>query len=169
MATIASLVLDLKADTSQLIRSADQMGSTMTRIEGSITRVGKAMATAFTVTAVVAAGKQVLDFASTLSDLAAKTGISTTGLQKLDLAFQQSGIEIETVAKATTDLARRLVGGDRAAVGALEKMGLSLTALKQMAPEQQFLTVADAIGKIANPTEKAYAAMTILGKGGAQL
>jgi hypothetical protein len=127
------------------------------------------MAAAFSFTAIVAAGKSVIDFASHLTDLSQRTGISTTGLQKLQLAFEQSGISLDTVTTATDKLAKNLIGGDKSAIGALEKLGLSVTALKQMAPEEQLLAVADAVGKIQNPTEKAYAAMTVFGKGGAEL
>lgn len=169
MATIASLIVNIAADTSDLRRNVEQMAGTMDRAEGMATKLGKTLIGAFTVTAVIAAGKQLLDFASNLSDLSQKTGISVTGLQKLDLAFKQNGISLETVTSASSMLANRLVSGDKSVVGALTKMGLSVDELKRMAPEQQFLRVADAVGSIANPTEKTYAAMQVFGRGGAQL
>ena len=169
MATIASLVVNIAADTSEIKRNVETLGGTMTKIEGIASTVGKAMATAFTVTAIIGAGKQVIDFADKLTNLAAKTGISTTGLQKLELAFQPFGVSLETVTSNVEKLAKNLIGGDKSTVAALEKMGLSVEQLKRMQPDQQFMKVADAIGQIQNPTERAYAAMTVFGKGGAEL
>lgn len=124
---------------------------------------------AFAIGAIIKAGDAVIDYASKLTDLSQKTGMSTTGLQKLELAFKANGIEVETVAASATKLSRSLIEGDKSTVGALSKMGLAIADLKQMAPEQQFLTVADAIGKIPNPTERAWVAMQVFGKGGAEL
>jgi hypothetical protein len=152
-----------------LQKATEQHPSLLNRITTALGPLGTAMAAAFSVTAVIAAGKKVIDFASHLTDLSQKTGISTTGLQKLDLAFEQNGISLDTVTTATTKLAKNLVDGDKSAVGALTKLGLSVGELKQMAPEDQFVKVADAVGRIQNPTEKAYAAMAIFGKGGAEL
>src|SRR5215471_1355298 len=127
------------------------------------------MVGAFSVGAVVGAGKAVIDYASQLTDLSQKTGISTTGLQKLQLAFEQSGIGIDTVTNATEKLSKNLIGGDKGTIAALTKMGLSVQDLKKLAPEDLFTKVADAVGGIPNPTEKAFAAMTVFGKGGAEL
>lgn len=167
--TIASLIVDVAANTAKLTKDVEEVHGKLDRITSVAGTVGKALTAAFTVTAIIGATKQVLDHAVALTDLAAKTGISTTGLQKFDLAFKASGVSLDTVSASVTKLANNIVGGDKSAVGALEKMGVSVTALKGMAPEQQFTVVADAIGKIPNPTERAYAAMQVFGKGGAEL
>lgn len=135
----------------------------------SLGPLGPAIAGAFTVGAIVGAGKQVIDFASHVSDLSAKLGMSTDWVQKFELAFGPAGISIDTVSQASLKLSKNLVQGDKSTIGALSKLGVSVASLKQMAPEQQFLKVADAVGQIENPTEKAYAAMTVFGKGGAEL
>lgn len=119
--------------------------------------------------AIGAAAKKVIDFSGHVSDLSAKLGMSTGWVQKFDLAFKPAGVSIDTVSQASLKLSKGLVGGDSSVAGALSKMGLSVSSLKTMAPEQQFLAVADAVGKIQNPTERAYAAMTVFGKGGAEL
>jgi len=138
-------------------------------IGGPLKALGPALVAGFGAGAVVAAGKKVLDFADNMVNLSAKTGIGTTGLQKLDLAFAQSGISLDTVTSATTKLANNIVGGNKSAVAALEKLGFNMDSLKRMKPEDQFIAVADAVGKIQNPTEKTYAAMQVFGKGGAEL
>jgi methyl-accepting chemotaxis protein len=132
-------------------------------------KIGPAMLAAFSVTAITAAVKKVLDFASHLTDLSAKTGISTTGLQKLQIAFEQSGVSLDTVSTAVSKFQANLIGGDKSAVGALNLLGLSVEELKKANPEQAFLQVADAIGQIENPAEKSYAAIKIFGRGGAEV
>lgn len=169
MATIASLVVDISANTIKLTKDVEHINTKLDSLKGVASNAGKALAAAFTVTAIVGAAKQVIDFADRLTNLSAKTAISTTALQQWELAFAQSGISLETVTAAAVRLAQRLIAGDKSTVGALTKLGLSVQALKQMAPEEQFLTVADAIGRIPNPTEKAYAALAIFGKGGTEL
>ena len=182
MATI-NAIYKIAADISSLERGVAQGVAAMQKLEKSVAaqttiqeklastagKLGAALAGAFTVAAITNATKQVIDFASHLTDLSQKTGISTSGLQKLQLAFEQSGISLDTVTAATTKLAKNLVDGDKSTVGALTKLGLSVGELKKMAPEQQFIAVADAIGRIQNPTEKAYAAMAVFGRGGAEL
>ena len=161
--------MNLTAQTADLQKSVDQGIGSLNKMEATAGKVGKMLAGAFTVTAIMSAGKQVLDFADQMTNLSAKTGISTTGLQKLELAFMYSGVSLESVTTASGKLANNLIGGDKGAVAALTKMGLSVAELKRMAPEQQFLTVADAVGKIQNPAEKSFAAMEVFGKGGAAL
>ena len=167
--TIASLVVDIAANQASLVRAVDQANAKLDSITGIAAKVGTALAGAFAVTKIIGMGEQVIDFAGKLTDLSAKTGISTTGLQKLGAAVEQSGVSLDAVSGATTKLARNLIEGDKSAVGALGQLGLSVAELKAMAPEQQFLKVADAIGGIQNPTEKAWAAMQVFGKGGAEL
>ncbi|HYE85658.1 MAG TPA: hypothetical protein VEA16_04855, partial [Vicinamibacterales bacterium] len=140
MATIASLIIDVAANTAKLQKDVEQVHGSLNRITSIAGTVAKTLAATFTITAIAGAAKQVIDYAGTLTDLSAKTGISTTGLQKLGLAFESSGISIETVSNNVTTLANKLIGGDKAAVGAINKLGLSLSALRTMAPEQQFTT-----------------------------
>lgn len=169
LAKYKALGLQAPKDLQAIQKETAASTSLLDKMRAIAGPVGTALASAFAVTAIVSAGKKVLDFAGNLSDLSDKTGISTTGLQKLDLAFGKSGISLDTVTTNVTKLAKSLIDGDKSAVGAMSKLGLSVESLKKLAPEQQFIAVADAIGKVQNPTEKAHAAMTIFGRGGAEL
>lgn len=164
-----SVVYRIAADISGLQKGVAQAAQSTQKLEQMASRLGESLAKAFTIGAMVAVGKQFVDLGSKLTDLSQKTGISTDGLQKLQLAFEQEGVSIDTVTTSVTKLARNLLEGDKSTVAAMTKLGLSMVDLKQMAPEKQFLAVADAIGNIQNPTEKAWAAIQIFGKGGAEL
>jgi hypothetical protein len=157
------------AAMQKLAEETSKHPSLLEKITGALGPMGAAMAGAFTVGAVIGAGKQVIDFASHVTDLSAKLGISTSGIQKFEMAFAPAGISIDTVAAASLKLSKNLIGDDKSTVNALMKMGLSVKELKALSPEDQFLEVADAVGRIQSPTEKAYAAMTVFGKGGGEL
>jgi len=166
--SIASLIVNIGADTVDLKKGIAEVNKSLGSFESSIGKVGKMLAGAFTVTAIIGAGKKVIDFASQMTDLAAKTGISTTGLQKLNLAFQESGIAIGQVTKASTELGAKLIG-DKSAIKLIEQLGLSVDALRRMKPEDQFMAVADAVGQIQNKGEQLYASKTLFGKGGTEI
>lgn len=157
---------DYEAGMRKAVKTSQDSES---KIVSSMKSLGKVMAGAFTVTAIIGAGKAVLDFAGQLTDLAAKTGISTTGLQKLNLAFEQSGVSLESVTRASSELGARLASGDKSAVKAIEKLGLNLNELLLMKPEDQFIAVADAVGNVQNKGEQLAVSKTLFGKGGIEL
>ncbi len=172
MATL-SAIYRISADISGLQSGIDKGVAAIDRIEkknsammSGLSKVGSAMAAAFTVTAVVAAGNEIISFASHLTDLAAKTGLSTTALQKLGLVFEESGIDIDSVTTAAVKMQKLLGDDDKSLVNLVGKLGLSFAMLKRMAPEEAFFAVADAIGKIPNQNEKALASTIAFGKGG---
>ena len=166
---VGRAILELATDASGFKKGLADIQKDTSSLQSMFSNVGKVMAGAFTVGAIVSAGKAVLDFAGDLSDLSQKSGISTSGLQKLDLAFKSNGVSIDQVTKAAGELGARLVSGDKGAVKALEDLGLNLEELKRMSPEDQFIAVADAVGKIQNKGEQLYASKTLFGKSGVDL
>lgn len=137
--------------------------------DGAIDDLGKKIKQAFTVAAIVAAGQKVIDYADQITNLAARTEIGTEALQGFELAFAPFGVTLDQVATASDKLSKSLVGGDKSAVAALGKLHLNVKDLLALSPEQRFTQVADAIGSIQNPAEKAYAAVTLFGRGGVEM
>jgi hypothetical protein len=138
-------------------------------LKAKIGVLGPAIAAAFSVTAILAAGRRVVDYASHVADLSDRLRVSTTTVQEWEAAFGKSGVSIDVVSKASGELANKLIGGDKSAVAALEKLGFSINALKNMAPEDRLIAVGDAVGKIQNDAEALYASKTIFGKSGVEL
>ena len=169
MATIASLIVSVAADTASIDRSTKQINTQLDSISSTASKMAKGLAAAFTVAAVVDAGKQVLDYAGKISDMSARLQVSTTTIQEWEAAFSPAGVSIETVAKSAAELANKITGNDKSAVAALKAMGLSLNELKGMSPEAQFNKVADAVGNLQNNGERIYASKTLFGKGGVEL
>jgi hypothetical protein len=166
--SIAKAVLSFSTDNTGLNTGIGQVKGQVSGLESSVQNLGATLAAAFTVTAVVTIGKQVLDFADELTNLSAKTGIGTTGLQKLQLAFQGSGVSLDTVTRSVGELGARLVG-DKGAQAMVQKLGLNLEELKHMTPEEKFIKAADAVGKIQDKGEQLYASKTLFGKGGVEI
>lgn len=122
-----------------------------------------------TVGAILGAVKATTDWASALSDLSAKTGISTTMLQKLQIAAGDSGITVERMATAIQMMGDRLASGDKSALSALKALHLSFETIRNQSPDQAFLTIAQAVGKIEDPMQRAKVAADLFGRSGLDL
>lgn len=121
--------------------------------------------------AATAAGKAVLDavtsaakYADNLAALADRTGLSASALQKLDLAAKLGNSSLEAVAGSVNKMQRALVEGS----DAFQRLGLSASELRRMAPEEAFRQVSEAILALKSPTDQAAAAMAVFGKSGAE-
>lgn len=131
--------------------------------------------TAVAASAIAPLGAAVKHFSDTgdmLNDMADRTGVSTAALSELGFAAEQSGADLETLETGLRKM-QKLIGdaadGSASAGDALGKLGLTLTSLQGMAPEQQFKLIAERLSKIEDPTLRAAAAMEIFGKSGTRL
>lgn len=156
-----------------ILAVVDKISPAVSGISGN---VGKAMgaikgaiAGAFAVDVVVKAIGKFTEFTGRVTDTAAKLGISTSAVQKFDLAFKDAGVGIDTVGNAIGEMGRRLVSGDAGAVNALGALGLKADELVRMAPDAAFTKIADAVATIQNPLERATVAQEVFGKGGKEL
>lgn len=96
-----------------------------------------------------------------IRNLATETGIGVLSLQALSLATKDYGIDADTLARGIFQLSRKISGDDNSARSALEAMGISINKLKELAPEQQFLTVARALNSVQDSGTRATLAEEI--------
>lgn len=167
MAGIASLVLTIGADVAGLVSQVDVVRGKIDSFEGMAKKAGGAIAGMFTIGAATAAAREAIDYGGALTDLAARTGLSVKAAQELDFAAKQSGSSIDQVAGVIEKMGVKLAGGDKSAVAALGALGLSLTDLRKMAPDQQFEAISDKLAKIEDPAARAKLAFDTMGKGAA--
>lgn len=120
-------------------------------------------------------GNYVTGIASSVeatSNLARELGISYQQLTQLQLAAQLSGTSAETLAKAFTKaqvtISKAATGG-KEAVQALAAIGLSASDFQGLSSSEQFTLIANAINGIADPAQRAAAAVAIFGRSGAEL
>lgn len=106
-----------------------------------------------------------VELGSSISDLAAKTGLSTDAVQSFGYAAEQTGASVEDVARAAVILQKNIAGG--AAV--FQKLGLELAELRALSPDEQFLAVAEAIRQVEDPARQTQLALEAFGRRGAEL
>lgn len=117
----------------------------------------------------------IMHFASVgdaLDKMSLRTGVSATTLAELGFAAEQSGASMETVESALQRMQKNLGGvgpESTKTTAALAELGLSIEDVQAMSPEDQFQTIGERIGQIADPSKKAAAAMAVFGQGGRQL
>lgn len=106
------------------------------------------------------------------ANLSRSLGISYQQLDQLQIAADLAAVSSETLANAFTraQVTISQAGkGSKSAEAALKTLGLSVTDLEGRTSDVQFQTLANAITQIADPTERAAAAVAIFGRSGAQL
>jgi hypothetical protein len=103
--------------------------------------------------------------------LAKRTGVAVEQLQALSVAAGLAGVDSQTLGTSIERLNASI--GKAEAGGGLDRtfkrLGTSLQDLRRLAPEDQFKTIADSIGRIPNPSERAAAAVQVFGRSGQQL
>lgn len=176
MSTVATAILELVTDTRKMVSGLDSavgqakaFGSKLESTAKGVEAAWGAMSAAMGVLALGAISKEFLDMAGNVADLSARLNVSTDTVQEWQATFGKSGVEIDTVAKASEQLSLKLNGGDKSAVAALQAMGLSVEELQKMKPEDRFIKVADAVGQLQNQDDKIAASKGLFGKGGLEL
>jgi hypothetical protein len=161
--------VEIFADNSPLRRTLKQSAKLLSGFAQPVLGASKLMAGGFAMAgaAAIAATKSFANYADTISDMSARTGVSVTALSELGYAAKMSGAELGSLEPAIRTMQKGLASGSSAPI--LEKLGLDRASLLAMNPEEQFLAIADKIGGIADPTQKAAAAMQLFGKSGTQL
>jgi hypothetical protein len=115
---------------------------------------------------------ELIEQAGQFQDLAEKTGGSAEGIASLAVSAKVGGTSVEDLASASIKLTKNLTGVDdqsKAAGAALAALGIPVADFKKLAPEQQLLKVADALGGFAEGAGKTAVATDLFGKAGAQL
>lgn len=124
-----------------------------------------------------AVGKMVLGSAKSadeLSELSAKTGLTTTQLQELSFIGKQVGTDVETVTGSMARLIRNMNGareGTGTAAEAFKNLGVPITDVNGNLRNSKtvFSEALQSLGKMSNETERDAAAMAIFGKSAMEL
>ncbi len=165
MATIASLIVDVAANTAMLQRDVQQINTTLDSVSGTAGKMAAALGATFSIGAVVAFAREIITFASDMEDAAAKTGIGVEQLQALNYAASGAGVSVDQITTAVARMSKHLVDGG----GGVQKLGLNVKELLEMDPADAFLVISERIAGIENPMRQSAAAMEIFGRSGAEL
>ncbi len=109
---------------------------------------------------------------SELHDLSLKTGVSVKALAGLKYAAEQNGASLGTVEMAirrTASAMQDAKDGLAETKRGFDRMGLSLTELEGLNPEEQFMKIAGAIAEIPDPMMRAATAQDLFGRSGTDM
>lgn len=167
----AFVTLFMKNDLSKPLKNAQkelsEFGANILGIGSKAAGMGAAV-----VGGLAAAVVGFANVGSELNDMSARTGLSTDALVELGYAAQMTGSDIETLESGVKKMQKNLGGiGPESgkAISALGAMGLKIDDLNRLSPEDQFQAIAESIGSIEDPSQKAAAAMAIFGGSGTDL
>jgi hypothetical protein len=116
--------------------------------------------------------KSFADAGSRLDDMSQRTGMAAEQLSALDYVAKMNDASLEDVGVAVKGMSNFLVAaadGSAEATDSLNKLGVSLGALRQADQFSRFRMLANALGQIPDPAAKAAMAMKVFGKGGLAL
>jgi hypothetical protein len=163
--------VELFADKSKLIKGLKSAGESVEKWGSTIQKAGLGMMAGATAMGAPLAAS-IVTFARTgseLSDISARTGVSVESFQRLAYAAGQSGVSQGALEKSLTKLQKNLsaaASGSKQAAASFSKIGLDANELIEMAPEQQFAAIGDALANIRNPSLRTAAALEIFGRSG---
>lgn len=120
-------------------------------------------------TKLVSAGLESVD---SLAKVSARLGIATEDLAALRFAAEQTGVSTQTLDMALQRMTRRVAEaaqGTGEAQGALKELGLSAEALNELAPDQTFRAITDAMEGVGNQSDRVRLAMKLFDSEGVSL
>lgn len=170
MATVGSLAVNVVARTGSLQRGLTK-GRALVRSFAVAAAAGAAAATV-AARAMVSVFNDVAPQIDEISKAAGRLDMTTESLAGLGHAATLSGSSVSELAKGLTLMHRNIADaatGIGTATPALDRLGLSAAALKQLSADEMFLQIADAINKLPTAAERTSAAMDIFGRSGANL
>ena len=104
--------------------------------------------------------------------MALRTGFSTEALSELKYAAEISGGSLSGLEKGIKKMASSIGEanlGLKTYTDAFALIGIEVSELAGLNPEEQFFKIAEGIAAIVDPTERAYAAQKLLGRAGTEL
>lgn len=146
------------------VSKARDQAEEVAKYGGKMTAVGIAG-----VAPLVAAMKAFGDYGEQMDILHQQTGISQRALAALRVVAESSGTSIQTLTGGIRRMQFAITAGTAESNKGFASLGLSVTALKGLAPEEQFAQIAEKIAEIKNPAERAAAMMRIFGRGASSL
>jgi hypothetical protein len=152
-ATVKAITTETKAATSSLIDL------------GGVTRqIGGMLAGAFTVQQIANFGAAVFEAADAIGTMAAKTGMSTDEVQKLQFIAQQSSVSVGALSGAAQQLQADIGSNNAGVVRAVGDLNINLDEFKKLSAYDQFVQLSAAVAGIEDPYQRAAEAEAIFHK-----
>lgn len=111
--------------------------------------------------------KEAFDWGASLTDSAAKLGVTVQQFQNISDAADATGQSVDNVAKSfklAADLIDQAKAGSLDAAASLEAMGFSIDNIDKVKPQDVLRSLAGALQATQDPAERAQIAIAALGK-----
>ena len=167
--TIASLIVDVAANTVKLQQDVAKIDKSLGGIVSMAGKVASALGIGFSISQVVSFGLAILEDVNALKKMSDMTGLSVEGLQRLQVAGDDAGNSLGEITNAIVKMEDKIASGDKSAASALATLNLSFDALRGRSPEDQFIAISDAIRTIDDPAQQVQLSIDIFGKQGATI
>lgn len=100
---------------------------------------------------------------------AERLGVATENLMGLSQAAKEAGVNSEEFVNLLGKVQAKAGEGSADTAAALTLLGTSVVELRKLAPDEQFLRIADGIAKIQNPSQQAALATKLFKESGVKL
>lgn len=178
MASIGSLVVDMKVDTgtfeTDLGRAGKAAEKHARKMQREFEAMGKkvALAAVAAATAITTMALKAIEAGDNLAKAATKSGIAIKAFSELAYAAQLSDVDLNSLSTALKKMQVALSNagsGSKEVIATLRALGLSLSDISSLAPDKQFELLADRISKLKDPADRTRAAVELFGKAGGDL
>jgi hypothetical protein len=166
----------LRSEIDKVRRELGTLNDRAKRVGDGFKALGGAMLGAFSAGAIISqmtqAAKAAIDFGDNVQKAAAKTGIAAGQFAVLSDAAKLSDISMESLSKSLQKMQVAISNagsGSKSQVEAFTALGIEFESLRRLAPQDQFLLIADRINLLKDPADRVRAAVELFGKAGAEL
>jgi|DEB0MinimDraft_6_1074348.scaffolds.fasta_scaffold04219_3 hypothetical protein len=162
MAKKVQLKSEMTFETSKLRRGLKQGEQMIKTSAGKMSSSLAAIGVGLGAGAGIAGLAGVADQFDRIGKLSTRFGIASESLQRMNLAAQLSGTNLETVARAMNKLV--LATNDGRFVEEFQRLGINLDEFRRLDAEQQFLAFADAMNALGDQNERTAITLKLLGE-----
>ena len=174
MATIASLAILLKGDSTQFEKTLSKAQMSLSKFAGQARAAGRSMmVVGGALTAPLAIGvRQFMVEGDRLAKGAKKIGVTAEAYAGLGHAAQLAGSSQDALDTAIVRLSRNIYDAGRGlstSVEAFQDLGINFKELEGLSPDEAFLRVAEAIRAETDQAKKLALGQVLLGRSSAEL
>jgi hypothetical protein len=149
----------------------DDLDKGLSGAEASLARFAKVgVASAAAVgAAMVALTKKSMENIDVLAKQARSLGLTTAAFQRMTMVAGEAGVESGKLSSMLGLMQRNIVelsNGTQAQVDSFNALGVSLSDLQGLSPDEQFAKIAASLDAIGDPAEKTALAMEVFGRAG---
>lgn len=146
LAGLSTATQAVTAETTAAAGSVSKLGGLTTLLGGATLVAGAAF---------VAAVPMALKYASSLDQIAKSSGAGVEGAQRLENIAVRTSTQVGNLAQGTSELARRIADGDKSALSAMDRLGITTSNFLSLRADDKFIQVASALGRVADSGERA--------------